>query len=122
MRWVWGVVFLVGCGAEASATDHLTGSDEPAPRTCPISASTYAKTCNVDSDCQPVYEGDVCNTACACPNAVINTASYSQYLSDVASLAPPPDASGVVVCYCPAEGIPRCCAGECVALFTSSCP
>lgn len=54
-----------------------------------ISTSEFQRSCSVDSDCVPVYEGTL--TCCAlgeCPNAAINQLSYTAYKSTAASRKP----------------------------------
>ena len=54
-----------------------------------ISTSEFQRSCSVDSDCVPVYEGTL--TCCGlgeCPNAAINQLSYTAYKSTAASRKP----------------------------------
>lgn len=56
------------------------------PQVQMIQASSYDQSCNVDTDCIAISEGNFCVPgAMNCSNAAINKGSKTQYLSDVAN-------------------------------------
>ena len=50
-----------------------------------IDVKNYKQGCTQDSDCAPVYAGDVC-ALCPCPNAAIAASELTRYQSDSQSL------------------------------------
>jgi hypothetical protein len=50
--------------------------------TAAVEAKNYDLTCTQDSDCAPVYFGDVCKS-CFCANGAINVKSSAKYASDL---------------------------------------
>src|ERR1700678_3295322 len=79
-----------------------------------IAASSYDRSCQVDSDCVAIGVGDPCYPCeVLCPGtAAINTSSMATYMADVARS---PAGSGSVVCACPFyDSASACCnAGTC---------
>jgi hypothetical protein len=73
-----------------------------------VTASDYDQSCVTDSDCEPVYQGSLCDPGCGCANAVINACAVDQYLSDLESRS---DGSGSQ-CTCPDVGV-ACVKGVC---------
>jgi hypothetical protein len=70
------LVLMVGGGCTSAVTHS-------------ISTSEFQRSCSVDSDCVPVYEGTL--TCCGlgeCPNDAINQFSYTAYKSTAASRKP----------------------------------
>jgi hypothetical protein len=63
--------------------------DVCSPDAAVIQASSYDRTCSVDTDCTDISEGSTCN-ACnfSCQNAAININALPQYNSDTANLFP----------------------------------
>jgi hypothetical protein len=81
------------CGPGAACCLELA-SEYAGPYVCNpdggvIQASSYDRTCTVDTDCAPISEGSTCN-ACnfSCTNTAINVKALPQYNSDTASLFP----------------------------------
>lgn len=96
------------------------GSSDDATDTCAdasIQASNYGQTCQKDSDCVLVGEGESC-TPCslACgPFGAINRSSVAQYEADVAK-TPGGNAGPVSCAPCCGPAIVACCAkGQCQA-------
>jgi hypothetical protein len=79
-------------------------------KTYPIKASDYDQTCDKDSDCTAVGEGDGC-TPCIllCGDATINVADLQKWRDDVQKT--PARASGT--CHCPLWGSPECVDHKC---------
>lgn len=80
LRWLFGyalsLVLMIGGGC-TSAVPHS------------ISTSEFQRSCSVDADCVPVYEGTL--TCCGlgeCPNAAINQSSFTAYKSTAAARKP----------------------------------
>lgn len=76
-----------------------------------ISASRYDQSCQLDTDCIAVAEGNFCIAgANNCASAAINKGAYSQYQADVAK-------TNAAICgaftNCPAEFAPCCRQGQC---------
>lgn len=77
-----------------------------------IMASSYDQSCQKDSDCVAIEEGDFCQPGAnnGCTNAAINTSALAQYQADLAKTT-------AGVCYglsgCPAEFGPCCQSGVC---------
>ncbi len=77
-----------------------------------IEPKNYAQGCTQDSDCVPVYGGDVC-ALCPCPNAGINAKDQARYQKDTDALrgrCPRGPAADCV--QCPAA-VPFCLDGTC---------
>jgi len=100
----------LGLGALAFTTQCNSSSS------CSISASSYDRSCQQDSDCFPVFSGSVCGSAtatlCACENAAISVKARVQYENDLDAVNPPR-------CPCPSSPPVGCKAGTC-GLETSS--
>jgi hypothetical protein len=80
---------------------------------CTLQSSAYDQSCRMDSDCQPVFLGNVCDDICrgVCATAGINVSAVAQYTSDLSaaqSAAGPTHAA----CSC-AYGSAVCRAGVC---------
>jgi hypothetical protein len=77
-----------------------------------ILASSYDQTCQLDSDCVAIEEGNFCTPDAnnGCTNATISKSALSQYQADLAK-------TQAGVCYsvagCPAEIAPCCQSGTC---------
>jgi hypothetical protein len=72
----------------------------------------FSKTCTVDTDCVPVYFGDVCGV-CTCATAAIaktSQASYERQVTNAKNLCGPRQAVG---CDCVSSQA-VCTAGQCV--------
>jgi hypothetical protein len=72
-------------------------------KTFPIIASDYDQSCNVDSDCVGIGEGDGCECRVLCQNAAINVADEARWREDVMQTP----VSGTA-CHCPAATVPCC--------------
>ena len=98
---------LLSCGGLVGTVDGGTDAGSDA-NVCILSASHYAQTCNVASDCSTIFAGDACSpTVCICPNAVIAQSSRAQYDADLAATHAHNN------CFCPLSPAPTCCAGTC---------
>jgi hypothetical protein len=114
------LALVFGCGGRESRTD--------APDAAPlvpcvdaniqtISASDYDQSCNVDSDCVPVGEGNACfPCTIICKVAAISRRGLPFYQSDVSETTGGLETERVS-CNCPFEPIPCCRSGVC----TTSC-
>jgi hypothetical protein len=77
-----------------------------------IMASSYDQSCQKDSDCVAIEEGDFCQPGAnnGCTNAAINRTALTQYQADLAKTT-------AGVCYgltgCPLESGPCCQSGVC---------
>lgn len=82
----------------------------------PIHASDYDQSCETDSDCVGVGEGNLCAACSAvCPTAAINQSALGQYDADIDKLGELTDPNVTIDCGCPAL-FPVCCdAGRCHA-------
>jgi hypothetical protein len=93
-RWI-GVAGILRLCLACSSHDHS------------ISTKAYDRTCAVDSDCVPVYEGTIGCCRGGCANAAINGNSLTTYLDDLNTRTP--------VCtpapFCPAVTDDICHAG-----------
>lgn len=79
-----------------------------------IRASDYDQSCNTDSDCVPVGEGNACYPCViACTTAAIRVTAKAQYSKDVAETTGAH--AGASRCHCPSETGPCCVAGKCHA-------
>jgi hypothetical protein len=123
-------MFVTGCGGLASsdardgrdsAVDVVTqteaGDDAGQSGYCAdadvqlIRASSYDQSCNADTDCVSVSEGNACETGFLdCPNATIGKGGLSQYQSDIAKVR---SASSNTVASCFPYGVPCCRSGTC---------
>lgn len=76
---------------------------------CSMSASQYDNTCNVDSDCLGVPEGNPClgGLCNSCPTAALNVRVASQYSADFRALIPTPSTG--TICNCPCAPMAPCC-------------
>lgn len=86
-------------------------SPESGRDACTLKAADYGQTCAADTDCTPIFQGDVCTEACRCPNAAISNPSYAEYKADLsnAEKLSASDASNVITtCECPAYLGPCC--------------
>jgi len=80
-----------------------------------IRASDYDQTCQTDSDCLGVSEGNACYPCTlGCPSTAINVAAKAQYSADVAKILAGLG-GGEVRCNCPASFNPCCLGGKCHA-------
>jgi hypothetical protein len=95
----------------AEAAEAQTCGDASAQT---ITATSYDQTCQKDSDCVAIEEGNFCLPGAnnGCTNAAINKGALAQYRADLAKTQ-----GGV--CYgvtgCPEEGAPCCASGKCTA-------
>jgi hypothetical protein len=78
------------------------------PAGCEIAASSYDQSCRQDADCVPVYQGELCNAECTCPNAAINSGDVARYQADYSASVNNPN-----VCDCALLPRPRCVASVC---------
>ena len=79
-----------------------------------IRASDYNQSCNADSDCVAVPEGNACYPCViACTSAAIRITAKAQYSKDVARTTGA--RAGATTCFCPREWEPCCVAGKCHA-------
>ncbi len=80
-----------------------------------IQASNYDQSCQADSDCIAVGEGNACYPcAIDCTSAAINKSAEAHYKEDVAK-TPAGVAQTGTICGCPAEFYPCCRGGTCHA-------
>lgn len=71
-------IFLIACGASTTTSgggDRDGGSDGGSQE---IHAADFEQSCTADSDCVPVYEGDVC-AVCKCNDAAIASSAAQSY-------------------------------------------
>ena len=120
--------------------DHACGAD--APDACPdgsqrpILAANYDQSCQTDTDCVLIGEGNACSMVNPCANAAISKAAYAKYQSDIAAAPcfalagcpaslPPCCRQGVCRtndCSSPADTLPACAdAGGICSPFTTEC-
>ena len=66
------VFFAVGCGVE---------EDSGRVDSYVIEASDYDQSCQEDSDCELIYQGDYCECL-SCPNAAINSEATDAFEAD----------------------------------------
>jgi hypothetical protein len=78
-----------------------------------VTASTFAHSCKVDSDCVEVATGTLCTGQCRCPTDTISASAQGAYDMTIAPIltGPPPN------CLCPSPGYAYCSGGTC-----SLCP
>lgn len=100
-----------GAGATAGGSGGAGATGDAGP-SCSMSASQYDNSCNVDSDCVGVPEGQPCAGNCLsiCYTAALNARVAYQYLADFRALMP---ADETIVCHCPCITAPYCCRGVC---------
>ena len=85
---------------------------------CSIRASDYDQSCQSDSDCVEVVEGDFCGQSpCLCPNAAIRVSAESAYNAELSKLLP----TSPVLCNCPIDFGPHCNGGVCGRCLTTLC-
>jgi len=77
VAYLVGLVWLAGLAGACNSTDSRS-----------VSACEFNRSCTVDSDCVPVYEGTLGCCGPGCSNSAINTASYGAYQSAVAGREP----------------------------------
>jgi hypothetical protein len=112
-------------GIDAASNGSMDGSAE-APQ-CIISTSNYDQSCSVDSDCVStvviddagdyvfVKSGDYCKSMCNCGGDTISRDAVGKYTSDMLRT---PLGSGAIPrlrCGCPAQFLPCCRSGTCLA-------
>jgi hypothetical protein len=98
------------CESDGGAMEASV-SPESGRDACTLEATNYGQACAVDTDCTPIFQGDVCTQACRCPNAAIRNTSLAQYKSDLSNAEKlgANDASDVITtCECPAYLGPCC--------------
>ena len=101
-----------GGSAGLSGAGGATTLPLDAGLSCSISVSQFDNTCNSDSDCVGVPEGNPCICGCSmCPTAALNVKAADQYLVDFKALSP--TQCGSVVCNCPCIAGPCCRSGHC---------
>jgi hypothetical protein len=80
--------------------------------TCQVAASDFDRSCSKDSDCVPVFEGNICEVGCGCPNAAINAGAQARY--NARYQAAPRHDTATVICHCPCIAASmHCNAGVC---------
>jgi hypothetical protein len=101
------------CIGRTCVYGDATGPDRCADASAQaIMASSYDQSCQKDSDCAAIEEGNFCSPGAnnGCTNAAINKSALAQYQSDLAKTT-------AGVCYglagCPAESGPCCQNGVC---------
>jgi hypothetical protein len=72
-----------------------------------IDLSTYDRSCQKDSDCIAIADGQICSGQCACPDVEINVSGQSTYEAAVSSI-------DTGMCFCPAGPVPQCLDSVCV--------
>jgi hypothetical protein len=82
-------------------------------RTFPIAASNYDQSCERNSDCIGIGEGNGCDCGIACSNAAINVRDREKWLTD---LQVTPSYRAGIVCNCPASFGVGCIDRKCVPL------
>jgi hypothetical protein len=73
--------------------------------------------CDSDEDCTSVWSGTICSCGCSyiCgPSAPGNTAASARVASALSSV---PTCSEPPGCGCPASGLPRCSAHQCILCY-----
>jgi hypothetical protein len=106
-----GVVGCCPCGATGSVNDGGT-LREDAGQDCTISASSYDRSCTVDTDCQEVTSTDYCTANCLCGGSAINIGAVAAFNEDIGKT---PLGSGTLsgACPCPSSFGPCCRGGTC---------
>jgi hypothetical protein len=87
-------------------------------KSCSIAASDYDRSCEQDSDCVGIAEGDLCaeNVCTDCVTAAINARDQTQYQNDVSSKVS-------TQLFCPCPDVPVACnAGTCGIARRAPCP
>jgi hypothetical protein len=102
-----------GGPADAGPTDAAAEADAAPKNRCVLSASSYDRSCHVDSDCSAVWFGNVC-TAGQCvgcePNGAISASATEAYENDLDAVVDAAEA-----CPCPPPPGSACCdQGTCV--------
>jgi hypothetical protein len=77
-------------------------------RTFPINASDYDQSCEQDSDCIGIGEGNGCDCNVVCKNAAINIADEAKWRKDLAETP-----AHAAQCLCPAARVPCCLDRRC---------
>jgi hypothetical protein len=77
-------------------------------KTFPINASDYDQTCEQDSDCIGIGEGNGCDCKVVCQNAAINIADEAKWLKDRAETP-----AHAAKCLCPNAPVPCCLDHRC---------
>jgi hypothetical protein len=108
-----------GCGGRENQTNASDASDATVACTDAnvetISASDYDQSCNVDSDCVAVGEGNACfPCTIICKGAPISRGALPAYQSDVSKTIGARETESVS-CGCPLESTPCCRSGVCTA-------
>jgi hypothetical protein len=80
-----GIVSSGGMDGSANGRDGGTTVTDSGGPTGPtsVSASSFDQSCTQDTDCIPVYQGDVCGNFCAGDNASINVSAETAYQAAV---------------------------------------
>jgi hypothetical protein len=113
------VALAFGCGGREIRTDATDATDAIVACTDAniemISASDYDRSCNMDSDCVAVGEGNACfPCVIICKQAPISRGALPAYQSDVSKTIGARETESVE-CNCPLEPIPCCRSGVCTA-------
>jgi hypothetical protein len=77
-----------------------------------IRASDFTQSCQVASDCTPIYQGEVC-TPCACPNAAIATTQLDAYQSKLTQIRSTCGPLPAIACADCANATPLCAGNKC---------
>ena len=102
-----------GAGSTEGGSGGARVAGDAGP-SCSMSASQYDNSCNVDSDCVGVPEGDPCAGNClsVCFTAALNARVAHQYLADLRALMAAD--KDPILCQCPCIAAqPYCCRGSC---------
>lgn len=105
-----------GDGTMPAPQERAATSDAAdAPGSCDFEPSQYDDSCQNDSDCVAVPQGDLCNPGyCACPTGAINVAALERYNADIAAKTAKPAAlQPTLICNCPLITAPSCRQGKC---------
>ena len=104
-----GSTSSAGGGATASSSHAATSSSGCDSASHTIDGADYNLFCMQDSDCTPVFLGDLCGP-CSCAFSAINGADLAKYKAEAEakSAGTPPD-----TCFCPAAKA-HCAMGQCV--------
>jgi hypothetical protein len=94
-------------------TDNACVADQPGDCTDAnvqlIQASSYDQSCQTDSDCVPISEGNACDVLGCCANATISKDALAQYQSDLAKTRVASCSTGNLGCNCAVYNF--CCNG-----------
>jgi hypothetical protein len=109
-----GGTIPIGSGWTGDGGDGAAG-DAPAA-SCTLQPSAYDQSCQVDSDCEAVFLGNVCEDVChgECPNGAINVIDGARYQADLHAV-PMNHMSPTTACSC-ALGPGVCRGGRCGVL------